>query len=569
VAAVALVAGAVVGMRALAADPGQSSFLSSCGIAPLTCNGTDPAELLDGGQVTMAVDATIENWNVATPAATLGPALWAMGSVLPHTFTIAPDFTRTINTDLLAGAQPTTPTTVVYTIKPTARWDDGTPVGVEDFTFNWRVRNGRDCPSCPGDRTGYDRISTITGAPTPDGGSTVVVTFAAPYPDWPTLFASTSPLYPAHLAARQGDLGTPAGLRAAFEWFGGTVPTYSAGPMAVQSWRPGEALTLARNPRWYGRPARLDRVVLQVTPDLAAQVRALLDGRVQVIAPYTQAGTVGQLTGASGVELFEGAGLSWERVELNLRTPALRRPALRQALFTAIDLARVRAIGADVFGRAEPIASHNFVPGQPGYVDVLAGTGQGSGDLEAARRLLTAAGYTGVGSALVGPDGVPVPALRGVFPAVSPARQRVAEYVAEAARGLGLTVTTSAITPSAYSSTLAGGRFDLMFSGWAVPPAPVADAQQSWSTGGVGNYRGYSNPQVDQLISEAASNPDPTATADLLNQADRLLTRDAVVLPLFRRPTLLAIRQGVANVRDNAAAGPLYNVADWGLRSGS
>ena len=38
------------------------------------------------------------------------------------------------------------------------------------------------------------------------------------------------------------------------------------------------------------------------------------------------------------------------------------------------------------------------------------------------------------------------------------------------------------------------------------------------------------------------------------------------MLPLFRRPTLLAIRQDVANVRDNAMAGPLYNVTDWGVR---
>ena len=138
---------------------------------------------------------------------------------------------------------------------------------------------------------------------------------------------------------------------------------------------------LARNPSWYGRPARLDRVVLQVTPDPAAQLRALLAGQVQVIAPYTQAGMTDQLAGATGVDYFAGSGLSWDRIDLNLRTPALRQRALRQALFTAIDLARVRTIGAEVFGGAEPMGSHIFVPGQPGYRDQLTGTGQGSGDL--------------------------------------------------------------------------------------------------------------------------------------------------------------------------------------------
>ncbi len=254
----------------------------------------------------MAVDSNIENWNVADPSGSLGPTVWAMGSVLPYAFSVAPDFTPTLNTDLLADARPTTPTTVTYTVQPTARWDDGTPVGVDDFTLIWRLRNGRDCPDCPGEQAGYDRISAITGSPTPDGGSTVLVTFDQPYPDWATLFSSTDPLYPAHLAARQGDLGTPAGLRAAFDWFGATVPTYSAGPLAVQSWQPDQALVLTRNPRWYGRPARLDRVVLQVMADPAAQVQALRENRVQVIAPNARAGLAEQLAGQADVAARPG-----------------------------------------------------------------------------------------------------------------------------------------------------------------------------------------------------------------------------------------------------------------------
>ena len=344
------------------------------------------------------------------------------------------------------------------------------------------------------------------------------------------------------------------------------MPTYSGGPLVVRSWQRDGALVLTRNPRWYGRPAHLDQVVLQVIADPAAQVQALRENRVQVIAPYTRAGMVDQLAGAAGIELFEGGSLAWERVDLNLRTPALRDRALRQALFTAVDLERVRTIGTDVFGRAEPMGSHNFVPGQPGYTDVLAGTGQGTGDLDAARTILTAAGYTGVGSALAGPDGIPLPPLRAVYAVAGPARERVAEYVAAAARGLGLTVTTSPMSPGSYGSTLTGGQFDLVFYGWAIPPAQVADAQQNWTTDGLANFTGYTDTEVDRLITAAASSTDPAAAADLLNQADRRLTRDAVVLPLFRRPTLLAIRQDVANVRGNTAVGPLYNVTDWGLR---
>ena len=90
---------------------------------------------------------------------------------------------------------------------------------------------------------------------------------------------------------------------------------------------------------------------------------------------------------------------------------------------------------------------------------------------------------------------------------------------------------------------------------------------QSWSTGGDANYSGYSNPEVDQLLAAAGSNPDSAAAQALLNRADQLLTADAVVLPLYRRPSLLAIRRDVANLRDNPTVGPLYNVGDWGVRA--
>ncbi len=566
-AAAALIAGAVVGVNALTGRPGaaQAGGLASCGTSPLTCNEAPSDALVAGGQVTMAVGEDITNWNVVSPDGSLGPGLWAMGSVLPYAFSVAPDYRATLNTDLLTSAEQTAPNTVVYTIRPGAVWNDGTPVGAADFAFNWRVRNGRDCPGCRSDPAGYQKITAVTGTPTSGGGSAVTVTFSTPEPDWRALFASTSPLYPAHVAARQGDLTTPKGLEAAFDWFGATKPDYSAGPMVVQDWQPGRAVTLARNPTWYGRPARLDRVLLTVTTDPAAQVSALRDGLVQAIAPTAQSGLLTQLADTAGVDVYASPGLGWERLDVNLRNPALAAPALRKALFTAIDLERMRTIGAAVYGRAEPMGSHNFVPGQPGFTDVLAGSGQGGGDVEAARRILTAAGYTGIGSALVAPNGSSVPPLRAVYPSYSPVRKQVAEYLADVAGPLGLTITPS--PTDTIASTLGSGGFDLMLYGWAIPPAQVTDAVQSWSTGGDANYSGYSNPEVDQLLAAAGSNPDSAAAHALLNQADQLLTADAVVLPLYRRPSLLAIRRDVANLRDNPTVGPLYNVGEWGVRA--
>ena len=52
------------------------------------------------------------------------------------------------------------------------------------------------------------------------------------------------------------------------------------------------------------------------------------------------------------------------------------------------------------------------------------------------------------------------------------------------------------------------------------------------------------------------------------NDADALMWQNMWTLPLFRTPTLLAVRDTFLNVQDNANAdGPFWNAETWGLRS--
>jgi len=46
------------------------------------------------------------------------------------------------------------------------------------------------------------------------------------------------------------------------------------------------------------------------------------------------------------------------------------------------------------------------------------------------------------------------------------------------------------------------------------------------------------------------------------------MSNEAYNLPLFSKPTFLAVYSNIANLRDDATAtGPPYNVESWGLRS--
>jgi peptide/nickel transport system substrate-binding protein len=131
---------------------------------------------------------------------------------------------------------------------------------------------------------------------------------------------------------------------------------------------------------------------------------------------------------------------------------------------------------------------------------------------------------------------------------------------------LGITVT---VTPTDdLSATTARGDFDIVVFSWVATPFPYSGAVQLWTTGQGGNLGRYSNPDVDRLVAAAASSMDEALAKETLNQADRRLTKDAYVLPLYQRPTFIALYNGIANIRNNSSVdGPQYNITQWGLRA--
>ena len=110
-------------------------------------------------------------------------------------------------------------------------------------------------------------------------------------------------------------------------------------------------------------------------------------------------------------------------------------------------------------------------------------------------------------------------------------------------------------------------EYDIVVFAWVGNPFPSSIAQQNWVTGGGGNYGGYSNKKVDSLVAQAVGETDAAKAATLLNEADALMVKDAYVLPLYQKPTFLAVQSRFVNMRDNATnVGPPYNTAEWGLK---
>ncbi|MFF4956887.1 ABC transporter family substrate-binding protein [Streptomyces sp. NPDC001222] len=222
----------------------------------------------DGGTLRWAVDdvpGTLNAFQADADAATSRIA----GAVLPSMFRLDVNGRPQVNSAYLESAKvvSTEPKqVVVYRLNQQAVWSDGREIGADDFAAQWRALSGKDHKYWTARNAGYDRIQKIErGA----NNLEVKVTFAKPYADWRSLF---SPLYPKDVMGTPGSFndGARGGLKV------------TSGPFGIQSVdRDHGTVTLSRNPRWWGRPAKLSEIDLVAVPR-DQRAAALADGKLDM-----------------------------------------------------------------------------------------------------------------------------------------------------------------------------------------------------------------------------------------------------------------------------------------------
>jgi peptide/nickel transport system substrate-binding protein len=549
---------------ATAGTKGTGAF-SDCATNPTTCNS---GQTKPGGSVTYTLEKTFAGWNINFTNSNVFEVAEALDGIIPGAFLNGSDLQPFLNKDLMESATQTkdNPQTLVYKIKPNAVWSDGKPIDASDFVYQWKTSDGTTCKDCgPSSTAGYDQIASLTPS---DNNKTVTVVMKKPFADWQSMFGT---LYPAHIAAEHGyDESNPtnAGLNESFQWFDKNVPTWSGGPLMIKSYQKDTEVDEVPNPQWYGATkSSLDSVKFHIITDQTTEPTALQNKDVDVLYPQPNADMVSQVDQISGVQTYLGKGLVWEHFNLNEKNQFLADKTLRQAIFTALNR-------QDIIGRTygtfvpnmQPIGNHFYVPGQPGYQDNVTETGQGSGDVDKAKSMLSDAGYTGVGSSLKTKDGKAV-SLRCTYSEGNTYRQTECTVVQNTLQQLGIPVT---LKTTSDLSELGTGDFDIIVFAWVGTPFVVAGALQLYTPNG-GAHTAYTyndDPAATQLIDDAGSSTDQTEVQTKLNQADKLLEQDAFELPLYQKPTFLAAYDDIVNIRDNAtSSGPPVNVQEWGIKA--
>ncbi|WP_156725875.1 ABC transporter family substrate-binding protein [Streptomyces apocyni] len=263
----------------------------------------------DGGKVAWAVDAMPETLNTFQADADSATA-HIVGAVLPSMYTMDSKGQVERNADYLEKAEVVEQEpkqVVLYQLNQEAVWSDGREIGAADFAAQWRALSGKDSAYWTARNAGYDRIEKIErGA----NDLEVRVTFRKPYADWRSLF---SPLYPKDV------MGTPDSFNdGARRKLKNTAGPFRIGKMDRKK---GET-TLVRNPRWWGSPAKLEKLVFRAVPP-EKRAAALAAGTVdladistgvadRIALAVRDAGRKGPLTHGPGTDLTPAQALrSW------------------------------------------------------------------------------------------------------------------------------------------------------------------------------------------------------------------------------------------------------------------
>ena len=569
----------------------KSALIAPAVIIAMTaaaCGGSDdPAGGSGGGDGTQAGGQIVYGFETAMPE-NLFPYIAAGNSVatayaeirtLLAPFRTTPDFTIKPDTDLMAG-EPTSETTagkqvVTYKINPAAVWSDGTAVSAKDFEFTHRLLKSADpkeggCPDLIS-TTGYDLMEKVEGA---DGDKTVTVTYAKPYSDWKSMFA---PLLPQHVMDKTDPKANCAAVVKGWPTAEG-IPV-SNGPYTLD--KAGidvnkKILTLVKNPKWWGTPGKLDRVVLQgIGNDPGVSVNALRNNEVQMIYPQPQLDLVRNIKELEPtITSKTNFGLTFEHLDFNTKDELLGQLPVRQAIAYALDRPDIVAKTVGQFdNRAQVLNNRYFVNNQPEYEDTSGGL-YDKQDVAKAQQILEGAGFAKGADGIYAKGGKRL-SFEMMTTQANPLRSNTIDVIVQQLKPAGIEIKKF-LNPDIFAGkekprSLEGGQFQIALFAWVSSPY-VSGNESIYKTpngDNIGqNYSRAGNPKVDALFPQINAATDQEQTKKLGNEVDKLLWEDLYTIPLYQKPTFIAYNSNYTGIVENATnAGPLWDITAWARKA--
>jgi peptide/nickel transport system substrate-binding protein len=364
--------------------------------------------------------------------------------------------------------------------------------------------------------TNSNRFATVTSVEA-DGPRTVVITVSLPTPNLLSL-----------IGAFKGMAILPEGAAEELD-----LPTEAngTGPFRLESTGASSTVLTAYEDHWGGAPS-IDGVEFRYITEPAAALTAVRNDEVHWTdnVPPRQ---VGALQDDDDVELATTPSVDYWYLSMNYARPPFDDRDVRRAIATAVDRGEVTEAARFEAARPNQTAipedsffSYDYAPFQP--------------DPEAARGLLEGAG-------------VPTPVTMGLmvtdeFPETVAAAEVIAGQLGE----IGIEVDIQTVDFATWLDRQTRGDFDAFLLGWLGNLDPFDYYHAQHITDGASNFQGYSNPEVDRLLTEAAGETDREARKELYDRAVTMIVDDVSYLYLYNPDVVHAWTPGLTGYRIRA-----------------
>lgn len=421
----------------------------------------------------------------------------------------------------LAIAWQVSPDGLTYTFKlrDGVRWHDGKPFTAEDVAYSLELLKKVH----PRGRTTFANVTSID---TPDP-QTVVLHLSKPAPYLLKAFAAAeTPIIAKHIYENTEAASNP----------NGNAPI-GTGPFKFKEWSRGNYIAYERNDDYWGKPdPKIDQLVVKFIPDAAARSIAFESGGVDF--GYRTPVALSDLERLKKLPnlKFETKGAAYSsnvtRLEFNLDNPYFKDHKVREAVARALD--RKVIVNTIHYGAAIPTSSP-IAPGLKEFHDPT--PSPYAFDIKAANKLLDEAGYAPK-------EGKTRFHVTLDYNPITTEGRRLAEYIRASLSRIGIAVDLRAQDISAFVKRIYTDRdFDFTVNGASNLFDPTVGVQRLyWSKSFVkgvpfSNSTHYSNPEVDQLLEQAAVENDPAKRKEQFRKFQEIVGRDIpdlnLVQPLF------------------------------------
>jgi len=384
------------------------------------------------------------------------------------------------------------------------------------------------------------------------GNNTVVMHFNAPWPVAMQMLVHQQIIPMAYLQ----EVGTKGFIEAPI----------GTGPFKFVSMQPGfTEVVMEKFADYYGGspdlppvgPACVDTAVFRVIPEASTRVAALLAGEVDIIqnVPTELVSTLEQVP---GIQIKTAPGTSPEWMEMNVNKPPFDDVRVRQAMNYAIDkqLLIDAIFGGKAVLLAGPLSPYNNYASKALQPYAY--------DSEKALALLAEAGWKDSnGDTMLDKNGE-----NFSFTIDTEEDFRtISEAVAGQLRAIGIDASVRIWEWSVIKPLLLAGERQAFLDNWGDSAFdPVGHMEAKWhgyvenTTYGRGNFSGYNNARVNELIKLGEVTIDPAKRAEIYDEAQQLIYDEAPAIFLILPQVVGAASAKVQNW--TPAADGRFNLVD-------